>query len=115
MCKQYLPATEKYYNKSKQSRMDLHNYCKKCLSDRHQRKAYGWTSKQRNEQYVLQDGRCAMCKRAVALTRIHTDHNHNTKKIRGLLCISCNTLVGYIEKSPRRVELAQRYIKEHKE
>ena len=42
------------------------------------------------------------------------DHDHETGKIRGLLCLRCNTLLELIEQNPQRVENLQRYLKKHK-
>lgn len=47
---------------------------------------------------VLQDGKCAVCNRDLSVGRgTHADHDHDTKKPRGLLCRNCNVAEGEIK------------------
>jgi hypothetical protein len=65
---------------------------------------YGITLKEYNELRKKQSYSCAVCEKnekivaqGRALTTdyaLHVDHCHETKKIRGLLCTNCNTLLG---------------------
>ena len=53
--------------------------------------------------------KCAMCReRLVEINLIHTDHDHKTGKIRGLLCGRCNRFLGIFQsiKGP-----AERYLR----
>lgn len=44
------------------------------------------------------------------------DHDHNTGKVRGALCVSCNHLVGYIEVGGvERTLTAMAYVEYHKD
>jgi hypothetical protein len=62
------------------------------------------------ETYVLlfekQKGRCAICGRSQKdfKRRLAVDHDHETGKIRGLLCVGCNNLVGHYEKLKDEVD-----------
>lgn len=60
--------------------------------DAYQLKKYGITWKQRMEMFQKQDGKCALCFKPESLMkrRMHTDHNHRTKKVRALVCFFCN-------------------------
>lgn len=51
---------------------------------------YGLTLDDHLTMYIMQNGRCAICKRPVALDKVYIDHNHQTEKVRGLLCNRCN-------------------------
>jgi len=47
-----------------------------------------------------QDFRCAICSKhqSQCKTRLAVDHDHQTGKVRGLLCYSCNTKLAFVEK-----------------
>jgi len=55
------------------------------------------------EQYELlidvQNGRCAICGDLPGKRRLAVDHNHQTGKIRGLLCHRCNTALGNLREN----------------
>jgi len=56
----------------------------------------------------VQCGCCAVCWEPH--DRLHVDHCHATRKVRGLLCRACNTMLGRIEDSPWRAqEIAPRF------
>ncbi|KKL58809.1 hypothetical protein LCGC14_2221600, partial [marine sediment metagenome] len=44
--------------------------------------------------YILQNGRCACCKQALAYDEVNIDHDHKTGKVRGLVCRRCNNLLA---------------------
>jgi hypothetical protein len=48
--------------------------------------------------YREQSGLCAICGKPPGQRRLHMDHCHRTGRIRGLLCYSCNTKLGFVEK-----------------
>lgn len=49
--------------------------------------------------FRLQGGCCAICgKEGNGKRRLHLDHSHKTERVRGLLCWSCNTKLGWTEK-----------------
>jgi hypothetical protein len=50
-----------------------------------------------------QKGVCAICKKPCARGRLSVDHNHKTLVIRGLLCNSCNTKLGWFERNRKRI------------
>jgi hypothetical protein len=43
----------------------------------------------------------------------HLDHDHSTGKVRGILCRSCNLLLGHAKESPARLRGAANYLEEH--
>jgi hypothetical protein len=58
---------------------------------------YGITIEQYDRMFVLQGGKCAICfnkKPGGRTKRFFIDHCHKTQKIRGLLCMRCNTGLG---------------------
>ena len=56
----------------------------------------------------MQDNRCAVCgleERAISNTSgkrlpLAVDHNHETNKVRDLLCYRCNAVIGFMERNP---------------
>lgn len=42
-------------------------------------------------------GVCKICKRPPKVKKLSVDHDHVTGRVRGLLCASCNSHVGFIE------------------
>lgn len=52
--------------------------------------------------FLLQQGRCAICSK-VPKRRLDLDHDHETGELRGLLCWSCNTKLGWFEKWKKQV------------
>lgn len=58
-----------------------------------------------------QGGVCAICGKTNGKRRLHMDHNHRTLRIRGLLCYSCNTKLGFVEKYLKPIT---HYLKEYR-
>lgn len=63
------------------------------------------------------NGVCAICGKPESLSRqsISIDHNHNTGKIRGLLCSKCNTAIGYFGENIKYLQNAIKYLQKHGE
>jgi hypothetical protein len=55
----------------------------------------------KHELMARQNGRCAMCDLSVAFNGnyggAHIDHNHETRKVRGILCHRCNKGLSFVE------------------
>lgn len=62
-----------------------------------------------------QEHRCAICQTTTPGGKgvFHLDHDHVTKKIRGLLCQSCNYGLGNFKDSPALLQEAIIYLKKH--
>lgn len=57
-----------------------------------------------------QSGKCWICgveHKEQSQKRLHVDHCHKSGKVRGLLCMSCNTKLGWVE---RYFVLIMRYL-----
>lgn len=65
------------------------------------KKVYGLTPRAYRRLVGAAHGRCAVCKSTDR--QLHIDHDHRTGRVRGLLCISCNVLVGHLEKPEQAV------------
>ena len=60
---------------------------------------FGITLDQYNQMFANQEGKCLTCdKHQSELTKtLAVDHDHNTGKVRGLLCDFCNRQLGVYE------------------
>lgn len=58
---------------------------------------------------ATQHGRCAICQQPPRgkMARLSVDHNHVTGIVRGLLCITCNRVLGYFENTEWRQQASQ--------
>lgn len=54
---------------------------------------YGISEEFYNNLQDRQNGFCAIC--GIKPQRLYVDHCHYTKKIRGLLCLKCNSMLGF--------------------
>lgn len=63
-----------------------------------------------------QGGLCAICREKCATgRRLAVDHDHDTGKIRGLLCLNCNHGIGKLGDDPKRIRAAADYLAKHKD
>lgn len=128
-CKKERPISK--FCKSKNRKDGLDCTCKSCKKKYQQqpyvkiscrinsrkhlfKKRYNLTFKQHEQMYTDQDGRCIICRNLLPYDKIHTDHNHKTGKVRGLLCRSCNYGLHFIEDKDF-VKKAKKYLKDHQE
>ncbi len=77
-------------------------------------KNYGISAEQYNEIFAKQNGRCKICNRHQSEFKrsLAVDHDHNTNKVRGLLCHHCNSAIGHFFENPQIMERAIIYVKE---
>jgi hypothetical protein len=74
-------------------------------------KRYGITLKQYDRMLKRQGGKCAICRNPPKTMRLATDHDHTTKRVRGLLCMRCNyRLLGRGLESPFLHRQAAKYL-----
>jgi hypothetical protein len=77
---------------------------------------YGLTPEDYMDRWDLQKGRCAVCKTKNAWYGdprkqvFDVDHNHETGKVRGLLCNPCNTMLGNAQENPGRLRSGAEYL-----
>lgn len=71
---------------------------------------YGISSEEYEEMFKSQGGVCAVCGKPPIKTRLAVDHDHVTKKIRGLLCSRCNLWVIGKFRDPETLLSAANYL-----
>ena len=124
-CKKEFEATSEFFHSVKGY---LQSYCKKCHNIRNQKwkklnpnsvrkvslKRVKFTPELYDEMLNSQGNVCALCGTDTPggrWNRFHADHDHNTDKPRGLLCMSCNHTIGNIELKPADwMDKARKYI-----
>jgi hypothetical protein len=98
-CGEVKPLADFPRNRSQRS--GYTSYCKPCHNritrenkekhggarNYHLRRRYGITAADFDEMFAVQGGLCAICREAPAE---QVDHDHETKRVRGLLCFNCN-------------------------
>ena len=58
---------------------------------------HGLTLNEYNQMFIDCNNQCEICGVDNSDKRLNVDHNHITGKIRGLLCLSCNTAIGHLK------------------
>lgn len=73
---------------------------------------YGITLDDYNKMFEEQEGRCKICKthQSEMKKALHVDHNHQTGKVRGLLCHNCNLALGRLKEDPEIIAAALEYV-----
>ena len=80
---------------------------------------YGCTPDEYSAMFLRQQGRCAICRRAETrqykgrVRNLAVDHDHETGKIRALLCGACNIGIGAFYHDPTRLRAARAYLRFH--
>ena len=137
-CKE--PKSTDNFGRHKQYKDGLKRQCKKCLArinkeyeDRNREtirtrkrnymrgpkaqaamrfRVYGLTQEGWDNLIERQRGKCAICRKPFA-ERPFIDHDHETDKVRGILCRSCNTGLGLLGDTVERLSLALDYLNSH--
>lgn len=86
----------------------------------HLRNRYGITVEQVDAMVKAQGGKCATCASMLGApdtkgksTRVCVDHDHVTRKVRGLLCDPCNKGIGHFGDNPALLRAAAAYLESH--
>jgi len=87
--------------------------------DQKLRYVFGITIAEYYELHKKQSGVCAICGRPETkmlhgvITNLSVDHDHETGKVRGLLCYRCNTGIGKLRDSADLLRKAADYLDEN--
>jgi Recombination endonuclease VII len=76
-------------------------------------RSYGLTSDEFSALLIASCGKCAICSSQFLRNRKepHVDHAHDSKEVRGLLCINCNNGLGRFRDSADLLDLAAAYLR----
>ena len=106
-------AHTKHYNKYK----ERYKINRKLTSDKVRLKSlYNLSIEEYNNLLQKQNNVCAICGKEKASFKNMTlplcvDHNHQTNKVRGLLCNKCNSMIGLANESLEILKNAIVYLK----
>jgi hypothetical protein len=77
---------------------------------------YGISVSDYNDMFSAQGGRCAICgiHESEHNGKLHIDHDHETKIVRGLLCGKCNKALGLFSDNIDMLQSAINYLKGRK-
>lgn len=126
----------KEYHKSKRDAMGVRSRCKLCIKSQcaeiykkdidtrrlknresHYRVQYKLTIEQVESMKIHQNFRCSICEKHETEFKgiFRVDHNHETGKVRGLLCHNCNCGIGHLRDSIELLEKAKEYLRRNDE
>lgn len=75
---------------------------------------YGLTADDVRAMLEAQGHACAICRKPFGDKREHVDHDHETGRVRGLLCGPCNRALPHVERDHFR-EPALAYLRGHRD
>ena len=90
------------------------SHCKVCAGvqtrELRRRRLYGMPLGTYDRLVAEQDGRCPICNDQ---TKLVVDHDHDTGRVRALLCDPCNRLLSIADESPDVLRRAADYLDEN--
>jgi hypothetical protein len=85
---------------------------RRVFKNRGLRNRYGITLDAYAALLSLQNGKCGICGAVPSAIGLAVDHDHTSRRVRGLLCGSCNMGVGRFRDRADLLEAAARYLRE---
>ena len=116
ICGKVKPPDEFYRQKTNRDGLDTR--CRSCERWRSRRRLYGMGRDEFERKLAAQGGRCAACGTDSPPTSRqnprgwHIDHDHETGRVRGILCQPCNHIVGVLELDAA-AEVVGAYLRQH--
>jgi hypothetical protein len=77
---------------------------------------YGITEEEYDRMLVAQDYKCAICgapHSEEGRGKLVVDHCHNSERVRGLLCQSCNNMLGFAKDNSESLRKAATYVESY--
>ena len=74
------------------------------------KRKYGLSFGEYDQMVLKQHKLCNICKQSGK--HLYVDHDHKTGKVRGLLCVKCNSALGFFNDSIRVLKAAIKHLKQ---
>lgn len=71
---------------------------------------YGISIEEYEQIFKKQNGVCAICAGTNSEKRLHVDHDHESGKVRGLLCFKCNYALGLLNEDTQIISTLLEYL-----
>lgn len=98
-------AARRDYAKHRDERLDA-------MRESRLKRLYGITSEERDQLRAEWNDCCPLCLKPLgAGHRAHTDHDHDTKRVRGVVCIKCNHALGVLGDNEAGLLRALAYVR----
>lgn len=113
--REYSKRPEVKARKAAWSRKNRHRWARTAEQQRasYLKHKYGLTRDDYDALATAQGGGCGICRAPLpAGMRGNVDHCHETGRVRGLLCNSCNVGIGHLKHDPARLRAAIDYLTE---
>ena len=103
--KKWLETHQEQYKRVKQKYQRKHQFINTL-------KRKNLTPEKFHKMLSEQDGKCLICRLPQVNNKmLFIDHNHKTGKVRGLLCVRCNSGLGHFKENVRLLSRAIQYLK----
>ncbi|MBT3735976.1 MAG: hypothetical protein HOG25_15110 [Gammaproteobacteria bacterium] len=80
------------------------------MKEYHRFNNYGISPEDYNQRYEMQDGLCMICgEKDIEVV----EHDHESGKVRGLACTTCNTMLGMAYDNPDILRAGADYLKDY--
>ena len=106
------PCSYKLRRKELLSKPDYKSY----IRNNNMKRKFGMTIEDYNKRLILQNYSCKICRSINTYSKhnvFHIDHNHQTGKVRGLLCNNCNLALGNFQDNIEILKAAIKYLEEN--
>jgi len=101
----------RYYRENRERYRALNRAWEQRNRGRSRLRRYGMTPEQYARLLAAQNGVCAICATPPGVRHgLSVDHDHNTGRVRALLCAACNAGIGQFRERPDVMYRAIRYL-----